>query len=66
MEKTTEKYKLDPTLKWEFAEIFELNDLEIKFKLLNKKKEISGTISKDKIKWVLSKKIFQINLKLVT
>ena len=37
--KTTEKYKLDPTLKWEFAEIFELNDLEIKFKLLNVKKE---------------------------
>ncbi len=52
----TEKYKLDPTLNWEYAEIIEINNLEIKFKLLNKKKEILGTISKDKIKWVLSKK----------
>ena len=54
--KITEKYKLDPTLNWEYAEIVELDNLEIKFKLLNKKKEILGSISKNDIKWVLSKK----------
>ena len=55
-EKKLNKFKLDPTLKWEFAEIVELNDLEIKFKVINKnKKNLGGTLLKKNVKWTLSK-----------
>jgi penicillin-binding protein 1A len=54
--KKLDKFKLDPTLKWNFAEITKLNDLEIKFKLYDKKKKnTEGTLSKQNIKWTLSK-----------
>ena len=33
------KYKLDPTLNWSLAEIISLNNEEIKFKIIGKKKE---------------------------
>jgi penicillin-binding protein 1A len=55
-EKKLKKFKLDPTLKWEFAEIVGLNDLVIKFKIINKnKKNVDGTLSKNNVKWTLSK-----------
>ena len=34
-----DQYKLDPTLNWELAEIVSLNNYEIKFKTINKKKK---------------------------
>ena len=34
------QFKLDPTLNWDFAEIIEINDSEIKFSILGKKKKI--------------------------
>ena len=37
--KKIQKFKLDPTLKWEFAEILKINEKEVEFKLLNKKKK---------------------------
>ena len=51
----TKKYKLDPTLNWEFAEIINVNNSEINFKLINEKKNIIGTIKKNKLKWTLPK-----------
>tara|TARA_B100000767_G_scaffold217655_1_gene205389 strand:+ start:902 stop:3262 length:2361 start_codon:yes stop_codon:yes gene_type:complete len=54
--KKLNKFKLDPTLNWEFAEIVGLNDLEVKFKVINKnKKNVGGALSKNNIKWTLSK-----------
>ena len=37
MEKKLKNFKLDPTLKWEFAEIKEINNSLIKFNLIDKK-----------------------------
>ena len=52
-----DKFKLDPTLKWQFAEIIELNDLQIKFKVINIKKDnIEGILLKRNLKWTISKK----------
>ena len=54
--KKVSKFKLDPTLKWEFAEIVKLDNSNIKFRISdNKKKNIEGTLSKKNIKWTLSK-----------
>ena len=39
MEKKLEKFKLDPTLNWEFAEILNIDDFQINFKTLNKNKK---------------------------
>ncbi len=59
------QFKLDPTLNWDFAEIIEINDSEIKFSILGKKnknkvgkknKNKVGTIKYNKIKWTLSNK----------
>ena len=51
------QYKLDPTLKWNFAEITNLNNNEIKFKIIeNKKNNIIQEIFLKNIKWTLSKK----------
>ncbi len=50
-----DKFKLDPTLNWLFAEITEIDKLQIKFNVLNKNKEnISGYISKKNLSWTLS------------
>jgi penicillin-binding protein 1A len=53
-----EKYKLDPTLKWNFAEITEVDNSKIKFILINdkKKKKIEGILLSKNIKWTLPKK----------
>ena len=56
-EKVLSNYKLDPTLNWHFAEIISLNDNEIKFELINEKKEIiRDTLLLKDIKWTLPKK----------
>jgi penicillin-binding protein 1A len=51
-----DKFKLDPTLNWQFAEIIELNDSQVKFKVINKKKDnIEGILSKRNLKWTIPK-----------
>ncbi len=51
-----DKFKLDPTLKWEFAEIIEVNNLQLKFKTIKKnKKNIEGILTKRNLKWTISK-----------
>ena len=51
-------YKLDPTLGWKFAEIQNLDDNEINFKIINEKvkKDTYGVLSNKKVKWALSNK----------
>ena len=49
------RFKLDPTLKWEVAEIIELSNSEIKFKSPFEKKNISGRLGLSSLKWTLSK-----------
>ena len=39
-ENSVNQYKLDPTLKWNFAEIISLENNQIKFKLIEKKRKI--------------------------
>ena len=55
--KKISKYKLDPTLNWHFAEITSLNNNEIRFKTIDKKKDDNKKILLFKnIKWSISKK----------
>ena len=50
------RYKLDPTLNWQFAEVINLNNSKLEFKILsNKQKEIVGVLSYQDIKWTLPK-----------
>jgi penicillin-binding protein 1A len=54
-----EKFRLDPTLKWEFAEIVGLNKTQINFKTISKKKNsIAGTLSEKNVNWTIPKKKF--------
>ncbi len=55
-EKKIKQFKLDPTLNWELAEIIKLNGNEIKFKTINKDKNIEGNILSRNINWTLRKK----------
>ena len=48
------KFKLDPTLKWEFAEIIGLENKRIFFKILDTDKK--GVIEFQKAKWTIPKK----------
>ncbi len=51
------QYKLDPTLNWNLAEITFLNNNEIKFKIIDKKKKNkSGTLVFKNLKWSVPKK----------
>jgi penicillin-binding protein 1A len=53
-----DKFKLDPTLNWKFAEITNLNELQIKFKIINNKKnnkKEEGVLSLKDIKWTIPK-----------
>ena len=52
-ESKLEKYKLDPTLKWELAEIIEIDNSNIYFKTINKKKNLQGVLNKENIKWTI-------------
>ena len=57
------KFKLDPTLEWNFAEIIELNDLQIIFKIINKKKNNKKEIlSVKNLKWTIPKNKFITNI----
>ena len=47
---------MDPTLNWELAEIVSLNNYEIKFKTINKKKKLEGNLNLKDIKWTLKQK----------
>jgi penicillin-binding protein 1A len=51
-----EQFKLDPSLKWELAEVISLENNEIRFKILNKKKEKIGAIISKDFKWTTPKK----------
>jgi penicillin-binding protein 1A len=60
-QKKLDKFKLDPTLNWKFAEITDLNNSQIKFKVIKNKKtdkEIEGTLLAKDLKWVIPKKKF--------
>ena len=48
-----DKYKLDPTLKWELAEITEIDNSNIYFKTIKKKKNLQGVLNKKNIKWTI-------------
>ncbi len=55
--KNISKYKLDPSLKWEVAEIISTNDREIRFKLIDKnKKNFEGIILLKDLRWTLKQK----------
>ena len=55
---TISKFKLDPTLNWQFAEIISINNSEIKFEIIdNNKKKTYGTLLFENIKWSIPKKI---------
>ena len=48
------KIKLDPTLKWKLAEIIEVDNLKIQFKIIDKKtKKIDGFIFTKNLRWIL-------------
>ena len=56
-EKSISKNKLDPTLNWNLAEIVSLNDEEIRFKLIDKKKDKTEKVLFYKnIKWTIPNK----------
>ena len=56
-DKKISKYKLDPTLQWNLAEIKDISENEIKFKIVEKKKKhINGTLIFKNIKWTLRQK----------
>ncbi len=56
-EKKINQFKLDPTLNWRLAEIISINDNEIKFKTIDKKKEkIEGSLLFKNLKWSIPKK----------
>ena len=50
------KFKLDPTLDWHFAEIISMNNTELIFKTIEKKKEVLGKIYLKNLKWSIPKK----------
>ena len=50
------KFKLDPTLNWNFAEITDLNNSQIKFKIINSnKKNISASLLAKNVSWTIPK-----------
>ncbi len=56
--KKLKNFKLDPTLKWEFAEIKEINNSLIKFNLIDKKmkSQQEGTLNLKEVKWTIPNK----------
>ena len=54
--KRLEEKKIDSSLKWNFAEITNVNNSEILFKILNKKDQ--GTIKASSLKWAINKTIY--------
>ena len=62
MEKGFKNIKLDPTLKWKIAEIIEINESDIVFKIIDSK--IKGKLFSKDLKWAYKKDIKKV-LKLV-
>ena len=56
--KKIDKFKLDPTLGWQFAEIIDLSNLQIKFKIIDNKKNIEGVLLAENVKWTIPKNKF--------
>ena len=55
-QKTISQYKLDPTLNWHLAEIITLDNNEINFKIIDKKKEnVEGNLVQKNFKWSIPK-----------
>ncbi len=54
-ERKLQQFKLDPTLKWNIAEIISLDNNEIKFQTLNKEKSITDSILQKNFKWSVPK-----------
>jgi len=52
-EKKILQYKLDPTLNWSVAEIISTTEYELKFKTIDKKKNLEGELLLENIKWTL-------------
>ena len=52
------EFKLDPTLNWKFAEILDLDNTQIKFKILDQKKIINGVLTKKNVNWTIPKNKF--------
>tara|TARA_B110000211_G_scaffold221609_1_gene269433 strand:- start:1172 stop:3532 length:2361 start_codon:yes stop_codon:yes gene_type:complete len=49
-----DKFKLDPTLNWKFAEIIKLNNSQINFKIVKEKKEnIKGILFLKNLNWTI-------------
>ena len=56
-EKKIDKFKLDPTLNWQFAEIISLDNNQITFRTIkNKKKNLEGILFSKNFKWSIPKK----------
>ena len=53
-----DKIKLDPTLMWKIAEITNLSDTQIDFKILDNKKNLEGKLSSNDVKWTIPKNKF--------
>ncbi len=50
------RYKLDPTLNWQFVEVLSLDETQLKFKTIHKnKKNIYGEIKYKNLKWTIPK-----------
>ena len=54
--KKIKDFKIDPTLKWQFAEIKDITEFGIKFSLINK--NINDEIKIHDLKWAIKKDIF--------
>ena len=50
-----DQFKLDPTLNWKFAEITDLNNSQINFKIISDKIEKKNFLSIKNIKWTIPK-----------
>ena len=55
-QKKLKEKKIDPSLGWKFAEIINVNESEITFKIINK--EQKGKIQKNNLKWAVKKTIY--------
>ena len=51
------KYKLDPSLNWDLAEVISITDQKINFRLINENKNnLEGVILPEEVKWTLRSK----------
>ena len=55
-QKKISQYKLDPTLKWKFAEIISIDNNQIQFETIDEKKKLKGKLFLKNIQWTIPKK----------